>query len=91
MSYGRSPVVAGPGLGPGVAGYEPAVLPLHYPAMLTAFAWSEANRDAGELNPFIRIVCVYFALLYMGAFGYKKLTALRNLFSALLLGPQTAL
>ena len=40
--------------------------------MLAALAWSEANRDAGELNPFNRIirsaVCVCFALLYIVIF-----------------------
>lgn len=32
MCLGEPMAVAGPGLEPGVAGYEPAVLPLHYPA-----------------------------------------------------------
>ena len=46
--------VAGPGLEPGVAGYEPAVLPLHYPAiLLAALAWGRTGDVAHTLPHYI--------------------------------------
>ena len=43
-----------PGLEPGVAGYEPAVLSLHYPAiLLAALAWGRTGDVAHTLPHYI--------------------------------------
>ena len=48
--------VAGPGLEPGVAGYEPAVLPLHYPAtayFAPHYIWVLAKQKVASETNFI--------------------------------------
>ena len=78
----RHTTMAGTGLEPVVPGYEPGVLPLHYPAMRYQDAvFPDLNRQIRDRLSIQHIGCCWRlsrGLLYMGTFLYKSTHHLVN-------------